>query len=177
MEFSSHIETLTYETKRRLEFRTITKDIEAVVARAGIREGTVTIQTLHTTCRVWVNEDEKNLVGSDDLEYTPDLHGILDRFAPTEAEWNHNDIRDARNPNGRRDTHLCEPNPDGTIPECINGQAHAQALILQHAVTMIIENGSLAKGRWQEILLIELDHDRTREVKVLVQGVRVQSDS
>ena len=95
---------------------------------------------------------------------------ILDRFAHPEEDYGHNDIRDVRNPNGRRDTHLCYPDDKGVCHECINGHAHAQAMILPHSITMIVQDGALVKGDWQQIMICELDHDRDREFTVLVQG-------
>jgi len=170
MSFKAITKKFQYETKRRLEFVTITKDVEKAIQDSGIMTGSVMVQTHHTTCSVWVNEDEKNLIGHEKLSYDHDMKKILDRFAHPDEEYNHNDIKDSRNPEGKRDTHLCEPDENGVCHECMNGQAHAQAMILPHSVTMVVENGKLVKGEWQQILLVELDHNRSREITVLVQG-------
>lgn len=162
----------TFHTKNRQEFITITKDVEAFIAKSGVETGTVTIQSHHTTASIWVNEDEKNLIGQKGkLGYTPDLSRVLDRFADPEEEYGHNDVRDVNNPKGKRDTHLCTPDSCGVVHECINGHAHAQAMILTSSVTMIIEKGKLVKGIWQQIMLVELDHDRERTVTFLAQGL------
>ena len=163
----SKVETLTYQMKRRLEFRTITKDIASLVEKTGIWQGVVVVQTQHTTCRLWLNEDEKNLIGE-----SGDLAEAMDKFAHPDEEYGHNDIKDARNPNGKRDTHLCAPDEKGLCHECINGHAHAQALLLPASVSMIVQKGKLVTGVWQELMLVELDHDREREVSVLLQGVK-----
>ena len=102
--------------------------------------------------------------------YTADLHRILDRFAHPDEDYGHNDIKDANNPSGKRDTHLCEADSCGIVHECINGHAHAQALMIQPSLQMIVKDGTLLKGRWQEIMLVELDHDRERSYSVLVMG-------
>lgn len=165
--------TLTFQTKFRQEFITITPEVEKFIAESGVHTGTITIQSHHTTASIWVNEDEKNLIGpKEKLGYINDLSRVLDRFADPEEDYGHNDIRDANNPKGKRDTHLCEPDICGVIHECINGHAHAQAMILPCSVTMVIENGKLVKGHWQQIMLIELDHDRERKVTLLAQGVK-----
>lgn len=169
--FVSHLETLTYRTKYRAHFITITRDIEKVVKASKVKQGTVTIQTHHTTCGVWINEDEKNLVGpSEELGYKADLVKILDDFADPALDYGHNDICDSRNSNGKRNTHLCEPDENGVIQECINGHAHAQALMIHPSLSCIVKDGNLLKGKWQQIMLVELDHDRERMVSVLVQG-------
>ncbi len=170
MSYATFFETLHFTTKRRLQFLTITKQIQQFVAKSKILSGSVIIQSLHTTARLWVNEDEKNLVGDGSLSYTPDMHKILDRFASPNEVYFHNDIRDASNPKGRRDTHLCAPDEQGICHECRNGHAHAQALMLPHALTFIVHQGKIVKGLWQEIMLVELDHDRKRDVAVFVQG-------
>lgn len=167
MEFISTIKELVYETKKRLEFITITEDIKRFVNKTCLWQGNVTIQTHHTTCRLWMNEDEKNLIGEEG-----DLARTLDRFAHPKEEYGHNDIKDANNPNGKRDTHLCAPDEAGVCNECINGHSHAQALMLPASVSLIVQKGKLLLGTWQEIMLVELDHDRQRKVSVLAQGVK-----
>ena len=170
-EFISKTKTLKMKTKGRLDFITITSEVEEFIEECNVECGSVVIQTLHTTCGIWVNENEKNLIGpSKELGYTNDIKMVLDRFADPKEEYHHNDIKDDNNPNGKRNTHLCEINSEGEIPECINGHAHAQATIIQSSISMIIENSKLLKGEWQEIMLVELDHDRERGITILVQG-------
>lgn len=170
--FVSHIDTRVYKTKYRTQFITITKDIEEVVASSGVKRGVVTIQTHHTTCGIWINEDEKNLIGpSEEIGYASDLRKVLDNFANPMHEYGHNDICDINNKNGKRNTHLCEPDENGVIQECVNGHAHAQALMIHPSLSCIVEGGKLLLGRWQQIMLVELDHDRERKISVLVQGV------
>ena len=170
-EFSTHLETKTYQTHYRTEFITITKDVEEVIKSSGVKRGSVLIQAHHTTCGIWVNEDEKNLIGPTEvLGYTSDLRKVLDNFANPMHDYGHNDIRHAKNQNGKRDTHLCEPDENGIIKECINGHAHAQALMLHPSISLIVEDGKILKGRWQEVMLVELDHDRERSVSFLVCG-------
>ena len=171
MSYKAAGKTFSYQTRYRLEFIDITNDAGEFVSASGIRTGTVTLQTHHTTCGLWVNEDEKNLIGPEEtLGYTPDLKRILDRFASPTEKYGHNDIRNEQNPNGKRNTHLCMPDENGVIHECVNGHAHAQSLILPCYLTLIIENSKVLLGEWQKILLVELDHDRPRTVTMLAQG-------
>jgi len=170
-EFVSYLDTRVYKTKYRAHFINISPDIEEAISKSGVNQGTVTIQTHHTTCGVWINEDEKNLIGpSEELGYPADLRKILDNFASPMLEYNHNDICDTQNQNGKRNTHLCEPDENGVIHECINGHAHAQALLIHPSLSCIVKDGKLLKGEWQQIMLVELDHDRERTVSILVQG-------
>ena len=172
-EFSTHLETKKYQTRYRTEFITITTDVENVIKNSGIKRGMILIQTHHTTCGIWVNENEKNLIGpSEELGYTSDLRKTLDNFASPTLEYGHNDICDKENTNGKRNTHLCEPDENGVIHECINGHAHAQALMIHPSISLIVDGGKILKGVWQEIMLVELDHDRERSVSFLVSGVK-----
>ena len=171
MSYKAASKTLSYKTSARLEFINITKDVADFVRNSGVKTGTVTLQTHHTTCGLWVNEDEKNLIGPHKtLGYAPDLQRVLDRFAHPEEEYGHNDIRDAKNPQGKRHTHLCMPDENGVVHECINGHAHAHNMIIQSYLTLIVEKGLVLLGEWQQILLVELDHDRPRSVSMVAQG-------
>ena len=140
MTFISKTKDMTCKTKHRLHFVTITSEVEEFIKKSGVKEGVVVIQTNHTTCGVWVNEDEKNLVGIEG-----DLKRILDRFANPNEEYGHNDIRDVKNPKGKRNTHLCEPDEQGVINECINGHAHAHGMIIPSSISMIIRDGKLLR--------------------------------
>lgn len=59
LNFYSYFETLKYQTKYRAHFITITNDIQELISKSGIIDGNIVIQTHHTTCGVWINEDEK----------------------------------------------------------------------------------------------------------------------
>lgn len=171
-DFLSHLENKTYKTRYRTEFITITDDVRQAVTDSGVTRGMVVVQSHHTTCGLWINENEKNLIGpSEEIGYTSDLRKVMDRFADPTLEYGHNDICHGQNPEGKRNTHLCEPDENGVIHECINGHAHAQAMLTSPSVSVIVENGRLLLGRWQEIMLVELDHDRERTISILVQGM------
>ena len=165
-DYISKIWNKKYKTKYRLHFINITKDVNEFIKKSGVKDGSIVIQTHHTTCSVWVNEDEKNLISSEG-----DLKRVLDRFAGPEEEYAHNDVRDVRNPKGKRDTHLCEPDEKGVVHECINGHAHAQGMILPCSISLIVNSGKLLLGAWQHVMLVELDHDREMEVSFIVQGI------
>jgi len=172
-EFSVYLDTKKYQTRYRQEFITITSDVEEAIKKSAVKRGTIVIQTHHTTCGVWVNENEKNLIGpSEEIGYTSDLRKVLDNFANPSLEYGHNDICHSENLTGKRNTHLCEPDENGIINECINGHSHSQALIINSSLSLIVDNGKLLRGRWQEIMLVELDHDRERTVSFLVSGIK-----
>jgi secondary thiamine-phosphate synthase enzyme len=47
-----------------------------------------------------------------------------------------------------------------------DSDAHAKASMVGSSVTLVVEDGQLALGRWQGIFLCEFDGPRTRSVKV-----------
>lgn len=81
---------------------------------------------------------------NDDPNLCDDLLDALDRLVPRGA-WRHDRI-------------------DG------NGAAHIQAAMLGPGETIPIREGHLALGRWQAVMLVELDGPRQREVVVTVLG-------
>lgn len=170
--YFSHLETKTYQTKYRVHFITVTSDLEEIIKKSGIKRGTVTVNTHHTTAGLFINENEKNLIGpSEELGYEADLRKVLDKFASPLDSYGHNDVRDMTNTTGKRNTHLCEPDENGEIHECINGHSHAQGMILGSSLSLIVDDCKWLRGRWQELMLVELDHNRERKVSFLVQGV------
>lgn len=48
-----------------------------------------------------------------------------------------------------------------------NADAHVRALLIGPGETVPVEDGSLALGTWQSVLLVECDGPRTRTVRVL----------
>lgn len=135
------------QTSGCLQFIDLTKDIAAIVARSGVRDGWVNVQTRHTTTALIVNENEPLLLD--------DLRQLLDRMAPREAEYQHNDF-------SRR----IDIPPD----EPANGHSHCKALFLPATVCLNIADGRLQIGQWQSLFFIELDDSRERNISVMVMG-------
>jgi secondary thiamine-phosphate synthase enzyme len=128
----------------------LTARVARFVAKAGLRAGWVNVQTRHTTTGVCVNENEPLLLG--------DLIALLERLAPR------GDVRYAHDELHRR--------PDVPPDERPNGHAHAKALLLRTAETLNVADGRLQLGRWQRVLLVELDGPRERELSLLGMGER-----
>jgi len=141
-------EILKHTASGAPEFIDITQEVKDVVARSEIREGSVLIFTRHTTAAIEINENEPLLM--------EDLKQFLMRIAPRNGDYKHNDffIRTA----------------NMTEDECPNGHAHCQHLLLGTSETIPIVDSEILLGRWQRILLIELDRPRERQVFIQVQG-------
>jgi secondary thiamine-phosphate synthase enzyme len=130
-----------------LQFIDLTEEIAAIVARSGVRSGMVNVQTRHTTTAVIVNENEPLLL--------EDLRRLLERYAPCDADYLHNDF-------SRR----VDIPPD----EPANGHSHCKALFLPTSVSVNIIDGEMQLGRWQSLFFVELDEARDRTVSVMVLG-------
>lgn len=141
-------ETLRYLTTHAPQFVDITDDVEEAVGRSGITSGVAVIFSRHTTAAVKINENEPELI--------KDLCRFLEAIAPTDREYYHNNF-DVRTVN-------LEEN------ECPNAHSHCQHLLLSSSESVPILDGRLDLGRWQRILLVELDQAKAREVTVQMLG-------
>ncbi len=141
-------EEVELATQSTLEFLDLTGTVALVVQRSGIAEGLVTVQSLHTTAAVIVNEDEPLLM--------EDLRETLERAAPRRRTYRHDDF-------SRR----AAVAPD----EPVNGHSHCKALFLRASETLAVADGRPRLGRWQRVFLVELDGARARTVSVTVLGV------
>jgi secondary thiamine-phosphate synthase enzyme len=130
-----------------VQFIDVTELVEERVRRSGVRHGTVTIQTRHTTTGVMVNEHEPLLL--------EDMARALERLAPRDLRYRHNDLADRL---------------DLPPEESPNGDAHCKALLLRTSETLAILDGQVQRGRWQRVFLVELDGPRARSLAVVVMG-------
>ena len=137
-------ETLTVDTDRTLQLIDLTDEIMARVRDLGVREGTATLSSLHTTVAVFVNESQAAL--REDMEH------FLEHAVDPATPWLHND-------------------PQHSDCHRMNAAAHMRALLLSHAATLQISGGELVLGQWQRVLVAELDGPRTRSLRLQVMGV------
>jgi secondary thiamine-phosphate synthase enzyme len=142
-----HREEVELQTQATLEFVDVTRLIAEVVERSGVTEGLVSVQSLHTTAGVVVNENEPLLL--------EDLRATLERAAPRRLAYLHDEM----------DLRAGVP-PD----EPANGHAHCQALFLRASETLAVAEGRPRLGRWQRVFLVELDGPRTRMLSLTVLG-------
>jgi secondary thiamine-phosphate synthase enzyme len=140
-------DAVTLRTEGRRQFVEITELVAERVRRSGVRHGLVSVQSLHTTTALVVNEDEPLLLG--------DFAHLLDRVAPGDLRYDHDDFE--------RRTAVA---PD----ERVNGAAHCRSLLLGSTQTLHVIDGGLRLGRWQRLLLVELDGPRERTVSIVVLG-------
>ena len=139
---------LVLGTRRPQQFIDITERVLCRAHLSGVSEGTVTVQSLHTTAAIVINENEPLLLD--------DLGRILASWAPTDARYSHDDF----------ELRTANMTPD----ERPNGHAHARAMALQVSATLAVIGTQVQLGRWQRIFLAELDGPRSRRVLVTTMG-------
>jgi len=139
-------EELSIGTDHRLQFIDIGAAIQQAVHKSGVRQGMVSVQGLHTTTAITINENESRLM--------QDIEKFVERIAPSDAHYLHNDI------------HLRDCPPDE--PE--NAHAHLLAMMFGNSESLAVTNGKIVLGKWQSIFLVELDGPRRRSVAVQILG-------
>jgi secondary thiamine-phosphate synthase enzyme len=137
-------DTLTVQTHERIELTDITDRLAAVVREAAVREGIVSLWSMHTTFAVFMNESQKALHA--------DIKRLLETIVDRDADWMHND-------------------PDHSDCDRLNADAHLRAMLLGHSLTLQISDGAVVLGQWQRVLVAELDGPRSRTLRVQIMGV------
>jgi secondary thiamine-phosphate synthase enzyme len=138
---------LQVSTARPTEFVDITAELQDQVTAAGLVDGRLHLQSLHTTFGLLVNENEPLLLS--------DLQATLERLVPSSLTFDHDDF------SRRVDIEPDEPR---------NGHAHCRHVLLMPACTLLVEDGRLVLGRWQSVFAVELDGPRQRELAVQLDG-------
>jgi len=77
----SHTEYLTFKTQKHREYVNITPQVEAALAKSGIREGMILVSAMHITAGVWVNDADDGLLA--------DIDEWLDKLAPFRRDYRH----------------------------------------------------------------------------------------
>lgn len=135
----------------RLEVLDITEDLERAVKDAGVTEGCAVAFCTHTTATLVLGEFENGLL--------EDFRKRLTELAPPDIYYAHDDLT-------RRTQNI------GDWHEPINGHSHIAHMIMGGAShTIPVGGGRPLLGRWQRLLLVELDGDRTRDLIFHVFGL------
>jgi secondary thiamine-phosphate synthase enzyme len=138
------------QTQHRLEFVDLTDDLLAAVKNSGVVDGAALAFCAHTTCSLMVNEWEEGVL--------EDLRGRLDKIIPEGGYFAHDDFN-------RRTQNLIED-------ERANGRSHVVQIVLGgSSQTIPIRGGEVLFGRWQRLILLELDEPKARTVVFQVSGV------
>jgi secondary thiamine-phosphate synthase enzyme len=138
-----HHASVTLHGDERIEITDVTKLVRAAVHESGIRCGLAIANALHTTCALFVNEFQAALV--------EDLKALVTRLVPSAAGYRHDDPRFSD----------CERG---------NAEAHLATALLGRSIALGVNDGDLVLGRFQSIILAELDGPRSRAIAIQVIG-------
>jgi len=139
-----HGETLIISTDQRIELVDLTKQVMEFVRRFNMREGLVSLWSMHTTCSLFINEFQTALL--------TDIKRFLEQMVARDAEWLHN-------------------NPEHSDCDRMNADSHLRAVLLGHHVTLQVSGGEVVLGQWQRILMAELDGPRARSLRIQIFGI------
>lgn len=135
--------SFTLSSEERTEVSDITKLVREAIQQSPVTAGIALINTLHTTCALFVNEFQSALID--------DLKALIERLVPERGGYRHDDPR---------------------YSDCERGNAHAhlRAALIGRSIAVGVSNGELTLGRFQSIIFAELDGPRKREISVQVIG-------
>lgn len=158
MGFEGPVE-LTHSTERPFQLVDVTEGIAETVAGWSIDAGSVTVYCPHTSCGLLVTEMEDGL--------HEDIEALLDRLAPSDGTYAHDDMERRYQNLGGVPGVGGKAQPD----ERKNGWSHLRgALVTQPSLTLPIADGAVALGQWQRVFLVELDGPRPKR-RVAIHGV------
>lgn len=121
----TNLSTITIETQNE-QFFTITDQVKAEAAKlCGGKNGILHIFLPHTSCGLTIQE-------SFDPSAKNDMENFLKHLAPRDLSFI---------------THTAE-GPD-------DSPSHMKAMVTNHSLQIIVENGELILGTWQGIYLLE----------------------
>jgi secondary thiamine-phosphate synthase enzyme len=135
--------SFTLASEEGTEVSDITKLVRDIVQNSPVTTGIALINTLHTTCALFVNEFQAALI--------EDLRGLVERLVPERRGYRHDDPR---------------------YSDCERGNAHShlRAALLGRSIAVGVNNGELTLGRFQSIIFAEFDGPRKREIHVQLIG-------
>ena len=135
--------SFTLSSEESTEISDVTKLVRDAIQQLPISAGIALINTLHTTCALFINEFQSALID--------DLKRLIERLVPERIGYRHDDPR---------------------VSDCERGNAHShlRAALLGRSIAVGINNAELTLGRFQSIIFAELDGPRRREISIQVIG-------
>lgn len=141
-------EIIKLKTATTMDFIDITDKIQAKIKKAGVKNGIINIQSLHTTMAVVVNEAEPLLI--------MDMKKLLKKLAPRTYKYMHDNFK-------IRTVHM-------HADENKNGHSHIKAMYLPTSTILNVSDNKLQLGQWQRVFAVELDRSRSREIALQIIG-------
>jgi secondary thiamine-phosphate synthase enzyme len=128
----------------------LTEELQRAIKDSGVTEGAAIVFTQHTTCALLINEWEDGAM--------EDFRNRMRHLVPEDVYYAHDDL-------DRRTQNLEESH------ERRNGHSHVKSMLLSATSQAIpIVAGEPAFGRWQRLILFEMDEPKDRQIMLHVFG-------
>ena len=154
-------------------FHDISREVMEIAKESGIKNGTLSVVSHHTTCSVMVQECSHD-IDSFDLEYLQhDLLDIMRKMIPDFAEEHQ-----YRHPGPIHSQFGRWVNEPGDYTS-MNTDGHLRSVFFGRSETITIKDGVLDAGEFAHIYFIDWDHVRARkrQVNVTVMGTTEDVES
>jgi secondary thiamine-phosphate synthase enzyme len=142
--------TIEVEAPSRYAFLDLTEELQRAIKDSGVTDGAVVAFCAHTTAALLINEWEDGAM--------EDFRARILALVPEDHYYAHDDL-------DRRTQNLAESH------ERRNGHSHVKSMLLSatsHAIP--IGSGEPLFGRWQRLILFEMDEPKGRQVVFHVFG-------
>src|SRR3989449_4201819 len=116
--------SFTLSSEERTEISDVTKLVRDAIQQLPISAGIALINTLHTTCALFINEFQSALID--------DLKRLIERLVPERIRYRHDD-------------------PPGSDCDRGNAHSHLPAALLGRSIRLGINNPELTLGRVQSV--------------------------
>lgn len=137
-------------------FHDVTKEVLDIVADSGVKNGTCSLVSHHTTCSVIIQECSHD-IDSFDLEFIQhDLLDIMRKLIPDFAE--EHQYRHPGPVHAQYGRHVGEP---GNFTS-MNTDGHLRSVFFGRSETMTVKDGKLDGGEFAHIYFVDWDHVRAR---------------
>ena len=167
MEFKVFQKELNVQSKGwRPTFHDVSKEIIDIVKESGIKNGTVTIASHHTTCSVMIQECSHD-IDVYDLEFLQhDLLKIMQKFIPDYSEEHA-----YMHPGPIHSQFGRWVNEPGDFTS-LNTDGHLRSVFFGRSETMTIKDGILDGGEFAHVYFVDWDQVRARkrQINVTVMG-------
>jgi secondary thiamine-phosphate synthase enzyme len=142
--------TIDVAAPGRYAYVDLTEGLLRAIKDSGVTDGAAIVFTAHTTCALLINEWEEGAM--------EDFRNRMRHLVPEDVYYAHDDL-------DRRTQNLEESH------ERRNGHSHVKSMLLSatsHAIP--VSAGEPAFGRWQRLILFEMDEPKERQVLFHVFG-------
>jgi len=142
--------TIEVPSMERYSYLDLTEELQRAIKDAGVTEGAAIAYCADPTAALLINEWEDGA--------QEDFRACVRELVPEDVYYAHDDME-------RRTQNLDE------VHERRNGHSHVKAMLLSatsHAIP--VSSGEPMLGRWQRLILFEMDEPKERQVTFHVFG-------